>query len=122
MSTKDKTGDDGQLRPFAATLQEIGNGKFAARLADQLAALNRSVTATGKKGSITIKIEVEHMKKADANTLVVTGASTAKIPEGDDATPRSVMFADPSGNLSRDDPRQQQLPLVGLPTQKAANA
>lgn len=120
MSTKDKA--DEQLKPFAATLQEIGGGKLAARLAAQFAELNRAVTTTGQKGSITIKIEVEHMKKADANTLVVTGVSTAKVPEGDEATARSVMFADPAGNLSRDDPRQQQLPLVGLPTQKAANA
>lgn len=118
---KDKDAGE-QLKPFAAVLQEIGSGKLAARLAAQLAELTAAVTATGKKGSIVLKIEVEHMKKADANTLVVTGASVAKVPEADDATPRSVMFADAAGNLSRDDPRQQQLPLVGLPGQKAATA
>ena len=114
--------DDGQVRPFATTLQEIGGGKLAARLAAQLVELTAAVKATGKKGAITLKIEVAPLKKAAANTLVVSGSSTAKVPEGEDANPTSVFFADDDGNLSRDDPQQPQLPLRGLPSGKAANA
>lgn len=121
MSTPDN--QDGQIRPFAAVLQDIGSGKLTARLAAQLAELGAAVTATGKKGTITLKIEVAPPKKhATDGALIVSGASVAKIPEGDDVAPASIFFADPSGNLTRDDPRQQQLPLIGLPGQKAATA
>lgn len=117
MSTQDE-----QVRPFAAVLQEIGGGKLHARLSAQLAELTAAVTETGKKGTVTVTIRVEPLKKADQHTLVVTGSSTAKVPEGDDASPTSVFFADGAGNLRRDDPRQQQLPLVGLPVRKDASA
>lgn len=115
------TGDQ-EVRPFAAALQDIGGGRFHARLSAQLADLTAAVVATGKKGSVTCTIKVEPLKKASANTLVVTGASNAKVPEGDDASPTSVFFADAAGNLRRDDPDQQQLPLVGLPTRKEHTA
>jgi hypothetical protein len=64
--------DDSRVRPFALTLQEIGAGKLAARVSEQLADLTSAVVAT------------------------------------DD------------GGLSRDDPRQLQLPLRGLPGKATA--
>lgn len=116
------TPDDDTVRPFAAVLAEIGGGKLHARLSAQLAGLTAAVAETGKKGQVTITIKVEPLKKADANTLVVTGSSNAKVPEGDDASPTSVFFATDGGNLVRDNPRQQMLPLVGLPTRKEHTA
>lgn len=115
------TQDDEQVRPFAAVLAEIGGGKLHARLSAQLAELSAAVAETGRKGQITITIKVAPLPRADHNTLVVTGGSSAKVPEGDDASPTSVFFAGPGG-LVRDDPRQQQLPLVGLPTRKEHTA
>lgn len=120
MSTVDNDQDD-QVRPFAAVLAEIGGGKLHTRLSAQLADLTAAVATTGKKGEITLKIRVEPLKKADQNTLVVTGSSLAKVPEADDASPTSVFFADDSGNLRRDDPRQPQLPLAIVPTIGKAN-
>jgi pyruvate/2-oxoglutarate dehydrogenase complex dihydrolipoamide acyltransferase (E2) component len=111
--------DDGQVRPFAAVLQEIGGGKTAARLAAQLAELTAAVTATGKKGSITLKVEIKPVPKGEQHQLMVTAATAAKIPEPDEASPTSVFFATASGALTRDDPRQQTLPLVGLPGRTA---
>lgn len=92
-------------------LLDIGGGRLHARLSEQLADLSAAVTETGKKGSLVLKIEVKPLPKADQNTLVVTGSSGAKVPEPDDASPTSVFFADDAGNLSRNDPRQMQLPL-----------
>jgi hypothetical protein len=112
--------DDGQVRPFALTLQEIGGGKLAARVSAQLADLTAAVVATGKKGSIVLKIEVAPVKKATANTLMVSGASKATIPEPEDAAPTSVFFATDDGTLTRDDPRQPLLPLRGLPGRATA--
>lgn len=99
------------VRDFAAVVLEIGGGRLHARLSDQLAEITAAVKETGKKGLLTVKIEVKPLAKADHGTLVVTGSSTAKAPEGDDDSPTSVFFADDSGNLSRNDPRQPQLPF-----------
>lgn len=117
MSTEDE-----QVRPFAAVLAEIGSGKLHARLSAQLAKLSAAVADTGKKGQITVTIKVEPFRKGGEHSLMVTGTSTAKVPEGEDASPASVFFVDDSGNVRRDDPRQQQLPLIGLPTRKEATA
>jgi hypothetical protein len=110
--------DDGQVRPFAAVFAEIGGGKATARASALLAELTSAVAATGKKGTLTIKVEVKPVPKADHNTLLVTAASVAKIPESDDAAPTSVFFAK-DGTLTREDPRQPALPLVGLPGRTA---
>lgn len=118
----DAPDDDGQVRPFAAILAEIGGGRLAARLASQLAELTSAVASTGKKGQITLTVKVEPMRKAGEHAVMVTGTSTAKVPEGEDAAPASVFFADASGVLTRDDPRQPQLPLRGLPSGKAQTA
>lgn len=112
--------DDSRVRPFALTLQEIGGGRLAARVSDQLADLTAAVVATGKKGSIVLKVEVAPVKKANANTLMVSGSSKATIPESDDAAPTSVFFATDDGNLSRDDPKQPQLPLRLAPGKATA--
>lgn len=116
------TEDDDQVRPFAAVLAEIGGGKLHARISAQLAELSAAVADTGKKGEITIKIKVEPFRKGGDNARMVTGTSMAKIPEGEDATPASVFFADRTGNLQRNDPNQAQLPLIGLPGGKEATA
>lgn len=108
-----------QPRDFAAALLEIGGGRLHTRLSEQLAVITRAVSETGKKGVLTLKIEVKPLPKADAKTLIVTGASTSKAPEADDASPTSVFFADDDGNLSRSDPRQPQLPLR-LPSKESA--
>jgi hypothetical protein len=116
------TEDDDQVRPFAAILAEIGGGKLHARLSEQLAALTAAVADTGKKGQLTIQIKVEPFRKGGDHSLMVTGTSSAKVPEGEDASPASVFFTDNGGNLRRDDPRQAQLPLIGLAGGKATTA
>jgi len=100
-----------QPRDFAVTLLEIGGGRLHTRLSEQLAEITKAVSETGKKGVLTLKIEVKPLPKADSKTLVVTGSSASKAPEPDDASPTSVFFADDDGSLSRSDPRQLQLPL-----------
>jgi len=111
--------DKEQPRDFAAALLEIGSGRLHTRLSEQLAEITKAVSETGKKGVLTLKIEVKPLPKADSKTLVVTGSSTSKAPESDDCSPTSVFFADEDGNLSRSDPRQMQLPLR-MPTKETS--
>lgn len=110
MTNTDKP-DEPQIRPFAATLQDLAGGQVHTRLSDQLHDLTEAVTSTGKKGTLTLTIEVKPIKPGQVDTLSVTAKSVLKAPEGDDAAPTSVFFTDSSGNLTRSDPRQLTLPL-----------
>lgn len=119
----DATPADGRtIRPFAAVLQEIGGGKTHDRLSEQLADLVEAVTSTGKKGTLTLQVTVAPIKAGNTSTLIVTGKTTCKAPEGDDAAPSSVFFPDAAGNLTRNDPNQPSLPLRGLETPGRASA
>jgi hypothetical protein len=111
------------IKPFAATLQEIAGGTFHTRVSEQLQDLVTAVTDTGKKGVLTITLTVAPIKPGNTTNLVVTGKTTVKAPEGDDAAPSAVFFHDKAGNLTRNDPNQPSLPLRGLDsTGKAATA
>ncbi len=114
--------DDRQVKPFSATLQELAGGTVAARLAEQLQELTNAVTETGKKGTLTLTLQVAPLKPGNVTNLVVTAKTVLKAPEDDSATPSSVFFTDAAGNLTRDDPRQPTLPLRGLETARSATA
>jgi antitoxin (DNA-binding transcriptional repressor) of toxin-antitoxin stability system len=119
--TQPSTDDERTVRPFAAILQEVAAGKLHTQLSEKLNELTEAVKATGKKGTVTVQITVEPVKKGNTNALTVSGKTVAKIPEGDDANPSSVFFTDAAGNLTRNDPAQIQLPLRGLETPKVVN-
>lgn len=103
---------DGQIKPFAATLQEIAAGDLHTRLSQQLQDLVVAVTDTGKKGTLAVTLTVAPIKPGNVSNLVVSAKSTLKAPEGDEAS--SVFFTDQTGNLRRDDPNQTALPLREL--------
>lgn len=111
-----------QVKPFAATLQEIAGGKLSHRLTDQLQELTRAVADTGKKGTLALTITVAPVKKGNTDTLLVTGVTKLAAPEGDDASPSAVFFPDASGNLRRDDPSQLTLPLREVSSPRTATA
>jgi hypothetical protein len=113
--TPDK-GDGRQVKPFAATLQELSGGTVAARLAEQLQELTAAVKETGKKGTLTLQLVVAPLNKGNLDNLVVSAKSVVKPPEDDSATATSVFFTDKDGNLTRDDPKQPTLPCVGWRT------
>jgi hypothetical protein len=102
---------DSNAREFASVLLDIGGGRLHARLSDLLAEITAAVKETGKKGLLTLKIEVKPVPRADNGTLIVTGSATAKAPESDEDSPSSIFFADDDGSLSRSDPRQPTLPF-----------
>lgn len=114
MPTKDSDGQ--RIVPFATVVQQVGNGILAAQLAEELQELTNAVKQTGKKGTLLLTISIAPIKAGNVANLIVTGATTVKTPKSDADTPSSVFFTDAAGNLTRDDPTQQQLPLRGLPT------
>lgn len=91
------------IRPFADWLTEQAKGRTHAELGEGLHDLIARVQDTGKKGTITLTVTVEPMKK-DASLLVVSDEIKLKLPEHD--RPAAVFYADKNGNLTRDNPDQ----------------
>ena len=65
--------------------------------------LIQKVKDTGRKGSVTLTITVEPMKKDD-RMVVVSDSLKLRLPEHD--RPAAVWFVDRDGNLARNDPDQ----------------
>src|SRR5262245_59845143 len=114
MSTDDS---EGQVRPFAAVLQDHARGKVAADLSRQLADLTGAVAATGKKGVLQLTLTIEPLAKGAAGALKLGTKVVVKAPQPDDAAPTSVFFADAGGNLMKDDPSQPQMQIRGVAKQ-----
>jgi hypothetical protein len=104
---------DARTRPFADVLTELDKGRVHTELSAQLQDLIARVVETGKGGTLTLTIGVKPMPKADG-LVIVTNKVTTKQPEADRAD--SIYFVDGENNLTRNDPRQQSLPLRGIPT------
>lgn len=107
--TNRRTGevvDDPTVRPFADWLREQGEGKTHDELSEALYDLVARVTDTGRKGTLTLTITVEPMKKSD-EVLVISDEIKLKLPEFD--RPVSVFYTDDQGNLIRNNPNQPEL-------------
>lgn len=94
-------------RPFAAFLQDQRKGVLHNDLGEALAELVAAVVETGKKGTLTLKLDVALNK--DGDTLLIADTVSVKEPKHD--TKPSIFFADDGGNLTRHNPRQPELPL-----------
>lgn len=104
----DGDGVIGTVRPFADVLRDLGRGQIADEAAVLLTSLVQSVRAHGKKGTFTLKIDIGPMKGSSRNVLVAAQA-TIKPPAGEPTA--AVFFDDATGNLHRNDPYQEELPL-----------
>lgn len=94
-----------------ATIIDIINDLGGGLCYDEANKLINEVTAavldTGKTGKVTISIEV---KRNGENRVALTPDVKAKIPQH--SMGQSIFYADDkSGDLSRQDPRQKNLPL-----------
>lgn len=114
MTETEHDEDGGQVRPFAAVLQDIDNGAVSERLAADVQALVTAVLEQSRKGSITLKLEIAP-RKGNSRALNVAARVETKLPAPEPV--ESVFFTDRSGNLHRDDPQQMSIPLrqVGTP-------
>lgn len=80
---------------------------------DKLAELVQSVTANGKAGSLTLKID---LKPSTAGALAVRGEVKIKKPA---TLPReALLWPTPEGNLIAEDPKQSKLPLREVMAEK----
>ena len=93
-------------RPFIDTLRDIEAGGLLDELSEAQHSLIDAIRLTGKGGELTIKLTY----KPDGNGQMTIKADVkAKEPALSRGT--SLFFLTPEGNLTRRDPRQQDLPL-----------
>lgn len=111
-TTSEVEAEERRTRPFADFLAEHNNGHGHRKASTSLQDVVNAVVETGKKGSVTVTVNVEPMKSADDGTLLLTVNVTEKIPA--EPTKAAVFYADDDGNLTRSDPRQPQLDFASL--------
>lgn len=95
------------VKPFAAILQEIGKGRAHLALSEAMNELNAAVRDHGKKGSLSITINVAPLKGTD-DQFDTTVTFTSKLPQAEHT---SIFYIDADANLTRENPEQPSLPL-----------
>lgn len=104
--TQPSTEDQQQAVPLTEVLLTHAKGSVDAEAGETLRQVLAAVALTGKKGSVTLTLDVVPVKKSDGQ-IHLTCKVTSKVPPYDPAT--SVWFADEVGNLSRQHPTQASL-------------
>lgn len=101
-------------------LSQIRGGAALTDAGAELADLVQAVKATGKKGSITLKIEVEP-DKTDDTVVTFQPDVTVKKPKRPYA--KGIFYInDKTGEVTREDPRQIELALEKEAELKEAGA
>ncbi len=93
------------LRPFADFLSGISRGAVCDEMTSKLAKLTAAVTETGRKGTLTLRIEVAPFKGSD-DTVEVTASADLRAPSHNHA---AVFFFDDSFQLTHDDPAMEPM-------------
>ncbi|MCP1290909.1 hypothetical protein NK214_11985 [Chromobacterium sp. S0633] len=105
------------MRAATDQLRDIRAGEMVEELTEEMAKVVNAVLATGKKGSVTVKISFDPASKGDA-VVTITDDIKSVIPREKKAG--TLMFAQPSGSLQRQDPRQTELNLSAVPKPEAS--
>ncbi len=100
--------------PFSQQIAYINKGTLDAELTEALAEVIKSVRETGKKGAVTLTLNVSMLNTRDENAVKVTPAVKTSKPELDKAD--TIMFSTANGDLLRDDPDQVQMDLTVIDT------
>lgn len=96
-------------RDFLTILGELDSGSIADDGLYQLSEVVRAVRKSGKKGSVTLKLEIA----PDGQQVVISGKVDAKIPMP--AKGQTIYFATDAGELTRDNPKQEPLRNLDRP-------
>lgn len=100
--------------PFYQTLAYLSRGSLDGECAEALAEVVKRVRETGKAGTFTLTLKVSKLNARDEDAVKITPTVSTKLPKL--APYETVMFSTYDGDLLREDPRQQKLPLREVPT------
>jgi len=107
-TVKNATDVDGVRSDAVSLIQEMHRGNLAYELSAAMDRVLDGVKETGKKGSVTLKIEVEPMSKLGENAIAVTPDISEKVPKL--KMKAESRFIGRNGEISKDDPDQPTLP------------
>lgn len=96
---------------YVATINQLRYGAAAEELSEKLAECVDRASSTGKTAELTLVIKIK--PQGASGQYFLTDEIKQKLP----SLPKeqSIFFGTPEGNLTREDPRQQKLPLVAVP-------
>ena len=94
---------------FQETIIQLNNGATVAECSDKLRDLVQKVRATAKGGSLTLTLKINPAAKGDVDVLMIESVVKVSAPEPDRR--KNVFFSTEEGALSRNDPKQMDLPL-----------
>lgn len=97
------------MKTFTETIALLADGEFDARCTTLLQELCNAVETTGGNGKLTVTLTIKKQNR----TVVVK--PTMKVTRPEPALDDTMFFVQPSGELSREDPKQMKLPKVGGP-------
>ena len=100
-----------ELRPFNAWLLEQRNGALHGELTEKLAEVVQAAVEHGKKGKLTLIIEIQPDK--DLEAVFVRDEIKPLVPQPARGT--ALYHTDEAGNMTRNNPRQPELPLREVP-------
>jgi hypothetical protein len=95
-----------KARPFFETLRDIEAGALLDELSEHQHRLVDAIRLAGKGGELVIKLAYKPDGRGQMNIKAEVKVNEPKMSRG-----TSLFFLTPEGNLTRRDPRQQDLPL-----------
>lgn len=114
----EKARDDRKVvKPFAAQIRLIGEGRLHDELSKAMHDLVEEVMKHQKKGSLVLTLNFEVDTKMATPMLVITDNVVVKAPRL--ARPKTMTFVDQAGNLSADHPNM--VPLLNERLQVVSN-
>lgn len=102
-ATQDQAKDE--LPDFAVFLVALARGRTHEELSKALRDVTAAVVATGKAGSLSLRIDIKPQGNTEA--LTVTDKVSLKLPAYDRQA--SIFFVDEGHNLVRNNPNQANL-------------
>lgn len=101
---------------FVSTLNQLRYGAAAEELSEKLAECVDRASSTGKNATLTLVINIK--PQGASGQYFLTDEIKQKLP----SLPKeqTIFFGTPEGNLTREDPRQQKLPLVSVAVDTSA--
>ena len=90
---------------YTKTLGEIAKGRTLHHINKELQAVVAGVREHGKKGTLTVTLELDPGKH---DQVFVKATTKAKIPTDDPET--AIFFTTPANGLQRNDPNQMEFP------------
>lgn len=102
------------MKAFSLFIQEINDGSSHAGLTADLGELLQQVKATGRSGSMTLKIKVAPAVKGQGEVDKVTITADRKLELPKQESPTDFFWLTDDAQPTRQHPRQQALDLAGV--------